>query len=199
MATQLIFSCICLVIQSVIWWTYKYYKFKSKKVENIFGILIYMLPVVLLFKYHNLLSVIYLLGTLLSDIVISKNVGIGGGLYFLTYVIILVLLRDTLEFNPIIALFSVIEIATVACCIFIKMKPDIITSVAAGIYGVLLIFMLYFGLYHKNIGFIFLVVGDKLLAVKELYKGSEKKLLGVVSNEFFYAGMSFVPLVLINY
>lgn len=188
----MIYSSVCLVIQLLLWWGYKYDIIK--KVELLKKVL-YLLPLVLIVKYHNFISLVFLIGCFTADITMSKNPYIGGLIFGITYLTILLKIGE-IGLNILILLIAVLQVLSIALIYLSRNKPDKKIFIGGMFYLLLLVGMLYYGIVLKNIGFIFLVVGDELLAIQQTTKN--KKLVFTISNSFYYAGLCYVPILLLG-
>ena len=206
---MLLFSIICAVIQVILWWLYQYDAVKNL-VNKIFGnygdhinrlllSCIEVLPCILVIQYRSDLALFFLLGSLVADKFMDDSFPVGGTLFLATYGLTALTVIFGYPFNPLYWVCSVTTILICMIIVFNVLKTGIIEKIAEGVYGFTALVLLMTAFFHThNFGFLFLVIGDVTLIVKDIFKGTKaEKLIMTVSNSFYYCGLCFVPLTLI--
>lgn len=118
--------------------------------------------------------------------------------FCLTYVYASVFVSINYEFNIIKLIVSLITISTICCILIPYWKESIVLKISACFYALITLnTCLYTFLICWNVGFLLLVIADILLLISRLnFKNNVEKLIIVISNCFYYFGISFIPLIL---
>lgn len=206
----MIFSLICAIIQIILWWLYKYdvikfIKIISEKIRNfinkVLKFLIDIIPFILMISYHTKIAVIFLIGCYISDKMLSVKFSIGMILFLITYGMASIYVVKCYPINyEYIALSFLLMI--VMCFILLPIwNENLLFKIGCVFYGfTALVLCFYTFLHSKNLGFLFLVIGDLSLILTKIINQKNfnyGKLSHAISNSFYYAGLSFVSLSLI--
>lgn len=194
----MIFNLSCAIIQILLWWIYDYNILQNKfgkTVNNLSKDLIDVFPCILIIKYHNPIGLFFLLGCMISDKFIFDYLPIGVLMFLFTYGGVSLYTIQNYEFNYIYYLISLLIILINIIFIFKFWKTNKIEKIGAIIYELTSLNLLIVAfMYTHNLGFIFLVIGDLLLIIKEINKKKYNTLILAISNSFYFLGLSLVPL-----
>lgn len=197
----MVFSLLCTIIQITLWWVYFFIN-KDNKINRILKYLIDILPCILLVRYHSIFAIVFLIGCLIADRVIWKNLPIGMLMFAIVYTFASIITTISCHINILKLIGSIIFMVVIIIPILYNWQTNRLSKIVCGIYGLTVLSLCtYAYLITNNIGFLGLVIGDSLLIVNEMLKQDNlnraSNIIFSISNSFYYLGLCFVPIALL--